>query len=576
MATPRPRKTLADYLVIAICPLLIMALVGSVAFFLLDLIYHGQWIDRLRWALGWFVLASVLISRISIEQGSEYARIYGILLALATAALIYRLVGIAVAGWCLLAFIWWCTSKLTWDCTLVDDWEDASGEGLLQVGGLEQTEREPASQPDDKKKKSKRPTWWDRLSKNSFERKGQPHAPGIWVVYFSLLALPTFGIGQAFFGQHGVTTSEAGFKLLWFYVAAALGLLLATSFLGLRRYLRQRNLQMPISVAGLWILLGTLLAGGIMLLTLLLPRPDAKYTLASAVEEVSEAAKKQASKYAALSGTSAEGEGRRIGSGDGQTNDQEREKGKSDGLGKDPNKKAASGQSGESEAAKAGPGDGEKLGKTGGANPDGQDAQSKSKSSPEPPKPDAGRNLNWVGELVKWLIYGLIFAGIAVFAYRHRRELLKGLKQLLTALKEMLASLMFWRRTPEEEVAHFKTFADTNRPEPFSSFANPFKTGQAQNASPEQIISYTFQALQAWANDRQCPRLSDQTPLEFARDLAARAPFIGDDAHAIAQLYTRIAYAGFHPTEESLVYVEQLWSEMESATAKSVKPLAMA
>jgi len=69
MAKKRREKTLADYVVIAISPVLIMTLVGSLAFFLLELSYHGQFEIRLKWILFCFVSASVLVARIAIEQG---------------------------------------------------------------------------------------------------------------------------------------------------------------------------------------------------------------------------------------------------------------------------------------------------------------------------------------------------------------------------------------------------------------------------------------------------------------------------------------------------------------------------
>ncbi len=75
--------------------------------------------------------------------------------------------------------------------------------------------------------------WWRRS-------RGK-HTPGVWVLYFSLAALPLFGIGQ-----HWVPAADVGrrryvFSLLLVYVASALALLVTTSFLGLRRYLRQRR-----------------------------------------------------------------------------------------------------------------------------------------------------------------------------------------------------------------------------------------------------------------------------------------------------------------------------------------------
>ena len=65
----RPRPTLADYIVIAISPALIMALIGSLVFFLLELLYQGQYEARLQYVFTLFVFAAVLIGRISIEEG---------------------------------------------------------------------------------------------------------------------------------------------------------------------------------------------------------------------------------------------------------------------------------------------------------------------------------------------------------------------------------------------------------------------------------------------------------------------------------------------------------------------------
>src|SRR6266404_1620446 len=79
MATKdRPEQTLADYVTIALSPLLIMALVGSLVFFLLEILYAGQFEARLRWTLFFFVFAMVLVARISIEIGGERAGLYGL------------------------------------------------------------------------------------------------------------------------------------------------------------------------------------------------------------------------------------------------------------------------------------------------------------------------------------------------------------------------------------------------------------------------------------------------------------------------------------------------------------------
>ncbi|HKI69334.1 MAG TPA: hypothetical protein VKA67_07090, partial [Verrucomicrobiae bacterium] len=74
----RPQKTLADCMIIGISPLLIMLLVGSLCFFLIQVFYRGQMLGGVRWVMFWFVIAIVLVSRIGIEQSSGHAFVYGL------------------------------------------------------------------------------------------------------------------------------------------------------------------------------------------------------------------------------------------------------------------------------------------------------------------------------------------------------------------------------------------------------------------------------------------------------------------------------------------------------------------
>ena len=94
MARNRPRGTLVDYLVAAIEPVLIMIMVGSLMFFLLDLWYEGPVLDRLRWILFWFVFGIVLITRVSMQIGSSLATGYGVALGGAVALVATMLTGL--------------------------------------------------------------------------------------------------------------------------------------------------------------------------------------------------------------------------------------------------------------------------------------------------------------------------------------------------------------------------------------------------------------------------------------------------------------------------------------------------
>jgi hypothetical protein len=330
MARSKLQKTLADYLAIAVTPVLIMLLVGSLVFFLNELFQTGRYASRIRWILLWFVIGMVLVARIAIESGRAQASMFTLALGAVTSIAIVQFV--PDSPWVpivCLAIIWWCADKLTWDCSLIDDSEDASGEGLLQIAGVaEEAElkedsdtsaKTEAAAPDasveSPQEQAERVPFWKRVFSNTSEREGKPHAPGLWVVYFSLAALPLFGFGQLAIPSANEASRDFAFRCLLVYVGAALGLLMLTSFLGLRRYLRQRNLEMPARMAATWVVMGTVIAAGILVTALLLPRPDSEYSVTAMIDSAADSLQ-EASDRAFLDDAGGEGEGEQDGPAD--------------------------------------------------------------------------------------------------------------------------------------------------------------------------------------------------------------------------------------------------------------------
>ncbi len=238
----RLNKTLIDYLIIAISPALIMTLVGSLVFFLLDVFYKGNFAGRLNVIFALFVFAAVLVARISIEESRERAMLFAAPLAIVTLLAIMRFVQFQGALQAfsffinigLIAIVWWSANQLTWDCTMIDEDAEDSGEGLLEAVGLDQPgkaalEKEIApvalspSPPDPLPKGARSlgdasKAWWRRF----LDRRRRPHAPGLWVVYFSLAALPLFGIGQFFIPASDQENRQYAFQLLCIYTASGL------------------------------------------------------------------------------------------------------------------------------------------------------------------------------------------------------------------------------------------------------------------------------------------------------------------------------------------------------------------
>ncbi|MCA9178226.1 MAG: DUF4129 domain-containing protein [Planctomycetales bacterium] len=266
----RLQKTLTDYLVLAITPGLLIVMIASLAFYLIACFYGGEHVVRLKVITFLFVMGAVLTARIAIEEGKEYASLFAFPLCGVVFLAAQRFVQLGVfLNLGLIALIWWSAGKLTWDSTVIDDSEGSTGEGLLETSQhrdeeqaqLEATTTRGADVPLD----STEPIW-----KRWLTPKQRPHTPGRWVIYFVLGAIPLLAIGN---WQVSEPKRGEAFTALSLFVASALAVLLANSFLGLRKYLRQRRLEMPMEMAAVWLACGAVMIGAVMLACLVLPRP---------------------------------------------------------------------------------------------------------------------------------------------------------------------------------------------------------------------------------------------------------------------------------------------------------------
>ncbi|HEV3143790.1 MAG TPA: hypothetical protein VGZ47_07910, partial [Gemmataceae bacterium] len=151
MADDRKTRGLADMIATIISPALIMAMVGSLVFFLIEVLYGGEFSDRLRYTFFFFVFGAVLVARIGIEMGNAKATAYAFALGVAAFLAMLRFVEyppggfLEQFGWLinigLLVLVWWSAKKLTWDCTHIDSNRDASDHSLLEAAGLDTLER---------------------------------------------------------------------------------------------------------------------------------------------------------------------------------------------------------------------------------------------------------------------------------------------------------------------------------------------------------------------------------------------------------------------------------------------------
>ncbi|TWU49146.1 hypothetical protein Poly59_37600 [Rubripirellula reticaptiva] len=227
-------------------------MISSLANFLMLVLYHGGHPGRVSWTLLMFTMGAVGIARVAIEKDRMYSLGYAGILGLVTFASMLKFVDSPIFSAAILVVIAYLADRIVRDCTLIDDDVDASGQGLIDSGRL--FVRKKVQTPE--------------VAVVGFENSDASsrklvHQPGRTVMYLAMGALPLFGLGQFFLREDPATWDRAQ-KLLAFYLFASLSLLVTTSFLGLRRYLRQRKVEMPADVSVAW------LAGGLALVALIL------------------------------------------------------------------------------------------------------------------------------------------------------------------------------------------------------------------------------------------------------------------------------------------------------------------
>jgi hypothetical protein len=633
MSTNASDHKLTDIMAEAVSPALIMALVGSLVFFLVEVLYVGQYPGNLLWGLFFFVFAAVLIARLSIHEPAK-AQGYALLLAVPVWLTLQFYVEyppetpLADVKWAvnigLMAVIWWSAHRLTWDCTFIDEDADVAGVGLLQAAGLDQpggAEAEAAEEAAD----APAAGWWERYRRYR-EHRRKKHTPGVWVVYFSLAALPLFGLGQSLIPVEEEGRRRYVFWLMVVYVGSGLGLLLTTTFLGLRHYLRQRQVKIPRSLVGVWLTMGGALVAVLLVLGAVLPRPQTEYPLVELPGVGSP--KQKASRYALKGGSAGEGEGRRVGEQPRDAQKGQPEAGsqgkRGDGQGQADGQKGDGGGRGNKNAADGGkqPGDrsgngqqrggdqsgnergnqgdrresrdssGQQRGQereSGGREQRGQDKGQRqdpasrqqvqgdrgqpAQADPAPPPERSFLSGLWsllaaLLPILKWIV---LIAFIAVVAFVVLRGLLRFLanftnwaRDLVNALRALWQGLFggWARKTAAEGEA--ADVVPATPPRPFASYTNPFTDGSADRLSPEKLVRYTFEAFQAWAWEHHLGRRPDETPIEFAARVGGEVPGLEEDAQRLAALYARALYARGPLPENVRAVVEQFWKRLEA------------
>ena len=618
MAAEREPPTTTDYLVTALSPVLVMLMVGSLVFFLVEVLYAGKYSGRLLYTLFFFVFGAVLVARIAIETDPSRATLYGILLGAVTYVALLAYVEYPGGGWLksfgwlvnlgLMVLIWWSAHKLTWDCTHIDEKRKGADRGVLSAAGLDADAREEKGEKKqetenppnrNRKGKKKQPDsrlwdWIERYKKQRDAKRKGPHTPGVWVIYFALAALPLFALGQSLVEPGDEARRRATFLQMAVYIASALALLVTTSLLGLRRYLRQRKAKIPSALAGGWLGLGAVVILLFVVVAAFLPRPHSEvpwFGISRAGKADRESSKYAVRKDGAGKGDGASGDKSKAGDGKasgkggkagggskGEKGGGKGDKGKggsgtkSDQSGGDE-KGGGKGQGDDNQAKKDEEGSKSEEGSNSEESEEAKDegGESKDGKSTSQSQKQLGGALEKIAGVVRWIVFAIIAVVIVVVivlaVLRYLAPFTGWAQRLLDAIRNWWAGLWGSKASGRREPAVQSETPGPQRPPPFHAYSNPFVDGSASTRDPSNLVAYTFEALDAWAWDQSAGREWPETPLEFLARLADLHPDLLDVLTRFAKVYARVTYSDGGPPPDTLPACEAMWDGMVHGVA---------
>jgi len=614
MENRKLRPTSFDYALAALSPVLIILMIGSLVYFLITTLYQGDFHARLMWILGLFTMASVLITRIAIEQSRAQSLTYLGLLSAATlfvAPRFFVLEGILaplsipiLIGF--LALIVFLADRITMDCTSVDDAQDSHGYGLLQSLGLLKRSDSVSANPE------------------SADNKGRNHNPGVWILYFALLALPIFGLGQFFLPSGQAQRIALGCLVI--YLSAALALLVMISLLSLRQYVRQRDVEMQTGMSWSWLASGIGSVLGLVVLMAILPLPmlgtsnwELPFKLSSRDDMTSskwgwgnEGVKQQQPQGQQPQGQQPQGQQPQGQQPQGQQPQGQQPQGQQpqgqqpqgqqpqgqqpqgqqpqgqqpqgqqpqgqqpqgqqpqgqQPQGQQPQGQQPQGQQPQGQQPQGQQRQGQQLQgqqsqgqqsqgqqpqgqQPQGQQPQGQQPQGQQPQGQQPATPPPQQN--WKPPTIDWNLGATLrWLIIATLALI---ALVYGVKYFRQWLS------WFGQGQQEESVSASSTVTDSTPSLRFCEIENPFR---AHRNDPDAIVRSLFQAVSIWGKEHRVARTEDETPDEYSRRLGRKYSEIAESLTSLGLMVSRMAYAKKSIPRQDAMSLESLWEWLKA------------
>jgi len=274
----RPRF---EWLTEVFIPVAVFGLLASFFYYLIDVraASGDPGSSGLRWVCFWFLLGTILTTRMRTRYGAHIIALpYIIGLALAICLFVFHLSMYSGAlattsGWgsqafslvfnyALVGLIWWIASLLTRATTAEESYLGADDEGLITS-----IRRRPRP-----KRGKAEPT--------------QPRHPGWALMWMSLAALITFGLGQQVTAGASPAHRTHAFLCMVSYSFFALVLLALTSLSAMRMSARRRKIKVASSITPAWTIASTVIVILILAMAAVLPRMRVSERVARGIAQI--------------------------------------------------------------------------------------------------------------------------------------------------------------------------------------------------------------------------------------------------------------------------------------------------
>jgi hypothetical protein len=381
--------------------------------------------------------------------------------------------------------------------------------------------------------------------------KPQRRRHGLWVVAFSLAALPVFGLGESLIPAGDAERLTSANRLMSVYVACGLGLLLTTALVSFRARLKSRRLRMPHGLAALWLGLGLAVITLAMVAGAVMPRPGpAPNWLAERVARSSNPSATAVAPDAGAAGTGKGRTGSKNEAAEPQADATDARRGNVDANAKSPSERGKQGEKGREFSKKSADDRGSKEG-------DGASDES-------PPSQLLQQLAELAQRFARWLVIAVMAIVALLFALRRVAAWNRAARRWYNRVIDWLGRL-FGR---DAGAANGEPMP--SRPAP-ARYGNPFH-GSAGGRDTAELVTFSFAALAAWAERNGTPRRRDETPDEFAVRVESAEPDLAGPVARLVNHYSAVAYAaGRRVPESARADVEAFWCAFEPLNGRAAR-----